>query len=216
MICKSAEVGADWFACDPDVARMRRHLREIEMYAHYLPQCMEPRRTGGSERRAPGIAAAAPLNLDVVVALDPRSSLTVDREWDPAVDEDEPGRSIVQDLGSLSMLVVEESGRASRFDATLTGLIGHLLETLDYCARQPWVDEHGTTIRDLHRYAQTLAGDRAGQPLAPCLVVGCDAPVYWVYEVDKAPEDRRDGARCAGCGARYEGVDLLRLRTQVA
>lgn len=192
------------FCCDPHTQQMRNWLRMLELYTAWLPTLAGPLRTG-TVRRAPGFGSSPPARLDVLTALDPRSSVQVLGEDD----DEQPIRSVLVALHSMCRAMREERDHTPPKQVTVASEVGYLLGAVGWTVQQPWVDEHFEELRELHQDLRRLSKDSPDGALAPCLTVTCGAPVYWTY-------GRDGGARCSGCGRSYAGVDLLRLRAQEA
>lgn len=215
-LCCGARQSGDRYACHRCVTTMRRWLREIELYAAWLPLMQDPLR-GDVTRRAPGYASTPPLRLDVVVALDSRSrpSASVDRDFDPEIDDEDPTVSILGRLHSIARWIREEQQMPEPTAApTITREVGYLLGAVEWCAGRQWVQELFLDIRELHDQDRSLAKDRPPGPLATCLTVGCEASVFWARDVPDPdrPSQTLDAARCGGCHRQYIGTDLVRLR----
>lgn len=215
------------FACEWCTTDMRRLLREIELYVAWLPLLAVPGRYGSTGGRSPGFGSRPPARLDVLVALDPRTRLFSDREFDPVTDDDEDNapRSVLGALESWSRMIREELGQEQPTKpATIGSEITHLLGAVESCAYLEWVDEFADYIKGEHRRLRSLVGDRPPSPLAPCLLVGCEGRVHWCRDIpdpdDPEPDPKRkrklDAARCNQCGRTYAGLDLIRLRLQEA
>lgn len=229
VIC-SGESQLGRFACHWCTEDVRRMLREIELYVAWLPLMTQPGRGGQQGGRAPGFGSRPPARLDVLVALDPRTTLDVttsERPFDPVVDDDPDNapRSVLVALESQARMIREELGQEQPTKPpTIGGEITYLLGAVERCAYEPWVDEMADFIRGIHRQLRAIVGDRPPRPLAPCLLVSCDGWVHWSKDVpdptDPEPDPKRrrklDAARCAQCGRVYTGMDLVRLRVQEA
>lgn len=195
------------YACLRDTEDIRRRVREIESYTTDLRATeMLMHRRVGYGRRQPGYQSSPPLNLTVLDALDGR-----------AVGEfAEEHRPVLWRLESLCRQLWEErhdagdAGDRESYAVDLAGLTVYLLAQTEWAAFQPWVDDFADNVRDVHRDVRRLAGDAPGRPLAPCMVVGCEAPVYWA----RGTEEQPDVARCSKCHRTYTGMDLVRLRVQ--
>lgn len=217
MKCLTCEEEANYrYCCSDCVTTMRRRLREIETYAAMLPHMMEPMK-GDAARRAPGFGSSPPLRIEAVVALDPRSrpSASVDREWDPEIDDEDPTRSILTALHSMARMVREEQEMSEPSKPpTIVREIGYLLGAVDWCASRQWVDELFEEIRELHAQDRGLVKDSPPGPLSECLTVTCNGTVFWTKD-SPDPQDctkRVDAAKCDTCNRLYIGVDLVRLK----
>jgi hypothetical protein len=204
------------YACPRCVDTMRRRLREIETYAAMLPHMMEPMK-GDMTRRAPGFGSSPPLRIEAVVALDPRSrpGASVDRDWDPEIDDEDHVSSILGRLHSMARMVREEQELSEPTNApTIMREVGYLLGAIDWCAQQQWVDELFEEIRQLHAQDRGLVKDSPPGPLAECFEVTCDGKVFWTKDVPDVhnPGQTLDAAKCCKCDRPYYGVDLVRLR----
>jgi hypothetical protein len=207
-----AEAGR--YACLACTETLRRRLREIELYATIMSNLKGPARRG-TERRAPGYTSTAPVNLDILVAFDPRSALAADRDPDPVTDDEEPIRYLWGEIGSMARMVAEE-----RDEPDPGAALWYLLVHADWCAYQPWIDEHATTVADLHRQVRSLARDSPPPKIGDCMMVGCDGEVHWTRDRairnDDGTEQTLDCGRCRGCGELYYGVRLVRLKAAAA
>lgn len=208
------------FACHYCTEDLRRLLREIELYAAWLPLMAQPGRSG-SGVRAPGFGSRPPVRLDVLVLLDPRSAIAADRDFDPVTDDDEDNapRSVLVALESQASMIREELNHPQPSKpATISGEIGYLLGAMEHCAFLPWVDEVADYLRGMHRQLRTLVGDKPPAPLAPCMVVTkdgtCEGKVYWSKDVPDGHGGTLDAARCSSCNRVYYGIALVHLRMQ--
>lgn len=213
--CQLRDYERDRYACLRCTEGIRRHLREIEIYAFMLPSFVAPGRGSFGRNGAQPRHERSPVNLDVLVALDPRSMRTVSREPDPMVDDDEPIRYVWDEIWSMCRMVAEERDESDPGSA-----LWYLLTHTDWCAHQPWIDEHANAIAALHAQLRGLARDTPPPPLAPCLSLGCAGMVFWSRDVpdptDPSGRATLDAAKCSRCGRTYAGVDLVRLRAQLA
>lgn len=209
----------------------RRMLREIETYCIMLPFFLRPSVTA-TERRAPGFGSAAPIDLNVLVALDVRSKRWATRlvdveedsdefedhmvggryDVDAEVDEDEPGTSILIELESLARVRREDFERPTpKSPATLCSEIAYLLGIAEDASFEPWVDDHYDTIKTIHTYARSLAKDKPPGPIGQCLKVDCEGWVFWCRDAIVKGEVF-DAGRCGKCGEEYIGARLLRVK----
>lgn len=215
LVCLKTESGIR-YGCDDCVVGMLRQLREIEEYVEVITEHMEPTR-GGTGRGSPGYRSSAPINLDKVVALDPRSLAGhVDQDGEPCTSRpDDTGswtRSIIGGIAGINAWLREERGErpatgAPELDAEIIYLRGRL----DWAATKQWVDELASDIRELHQQARALAGDRPPGPLGRCLTVTCAGTVFQVRL--HGEQSREDAGRCDTCDRVYTGLDLVRLAT---
>lgn len=198
------------YACHRCTENLRRHLREIELYAAIMSRLKEPARRG-TERRTPGYTSTPPVNLDILVALDPRSVLAADRDPDPVTDDDEPIRYLWGEIASMCRMVAEE-----RDEPDPGAALWYLLVHADWCAHQPWIDEHASGVAALHRQVRGLARDNPPPKIGDCMMVGCDGEVHWTLDrAIRSPdgtEQHVDCGRCRRCGELYYGVRLVRLK----
>ncbi len=204
------------YGCDGCIDVMRRRLRDIETYAAMLPHLMQPLR-GIAARRAPGYSSTPPVRIDALVALDPRSrpGASVDRDWDPEIDDDHAMPSILGALHSMARWIREEQELPEPSRApTIAREIGYLLGAITWCARDQWITELFDEIHDLHGHFRRLVKDAPPRALSDCLEVGCIGSVFWTRDIpdDQQPGQTHDAAKCVDCGRIYSGVDLIRLK----
>jgi hypothetical protein len=194
------------YACHRCTEHHRKLLREIELYLTELPAMITPAVRPSLERRAPHSTPAAPVDLDVLAALDPRTRTTVDRDHDPHVDEEQPRRYLWGEIHSLCRMLAEE--RAERDPGAA---VWYLLVHADWAAHQPWFDEHQQNVRELHAELRRLTHDAPPGAFATC---PCGGSVYWVRDqeiTDDHGARHLDCGRCSSCGTRYWGTSLARL-----
>ncbi|MCI2421492.1 hypothetical protein MOQ72_29065 [Saccharopolyspora sp. K220] len=196
---RAAELGR--YTCPQCAELMRRWLCEIEEYTAALNP--RPSRGGNTGRCSPGYGSRPPARLDVIAALDPRS---VPHAVGPD-DIDGDVWSILGTLAGIAKWVADERRRLGEppepsRTPTIAGEVRYLLGRIDWCTRQPWVDDLAADLRGLHRQVVGLAGNST-QPLAPCL--DCGGPLW--------PRGNAEvlGVRCGVCGATFDGLELLRL-----
>jgi hypothetical protein len=200
------------YACYRCTEHHRRLLREVELYLVELPAMVTPAARRTFERRSPGNVPGAPVDLDVLAALDPRTRSTADRDHDPHVDEAQPRRYLWGEIHSLCRMLAEE-----RAEPDPGAAVWYLLVHADWAARQPWFDEHHENVRELHAELRRLARDSPAPAFATCSA--CGGSVFWVRDqevVDATGTRRLDCGRCAGCGALFYGARLARLQRATA
>lgn len=217
-LCCTADMNDRYrWACPGCVDTMRRRLREIETYAAMLPHMLEPMRDDAA-RRAPGFSSAPPLRIEAAVALDKRSrpGASVDRDWDPEIDDPEHTSSILSALHSMARWIREEQQIPEPVKApTIVREVGYLLGAIEWSAHQQWVDDLFEEIRRLHAQDRRLAKDVPPGPLGGgCLTVTCNGQVFWVPDITdpEKPGETLDAARCDSCNRLYYGTDLVRLK----
>lgn len=180
----------DRYACRRCTDTIARHLREIGIYAVMLPQMTAPAVAGRGAGPGRPRHELCPVNVDVLDAMD---------SW-------------WGEITTMARMVAEERG-----DTCWTSPLGYLLATLDWCARQLWIDEHAGTIASLHRRLRALACDQPPPKIATCLRLDCGGQVHWARDhriTDDAGTRTVDCGRCRTCGDLYYGTRLALLRSQ--
>lgn len=213
LVCLKVDSGS-LYECSGCQLAMVRKLREIEEYSAIIACTTAPTR-GSTGRGSPGYRSTPPVNLDKLVALDPRSRpALLDDDLGPYMSRPDDTavwtRSI---LGTLTTIVewirVERDEPRSFTDArTVVGECGYLRSITSWARSQQWVDTLAEDIGALHRQVRALAGDRPPGPMGACLVVTCDGTVY---PVTLPGVQRETAGRCDGCKRVYSGLDLVRL-----
>lgn len=219
LLCPDRDAGPGRYGCWDCVNTLLRVLRELENYTLMLAVSTTPARRR-TERRAPGFGSRSPARDHVLAALDPRSlpgDVDADGRPLPHRPEDTAAwpRSITASIAGIAEWLRDEQdhphpGGRSLFSRDL----GYLRTALDWCSRQPWIDELADDLRELHAQARAHTGDAPPPPLGTCLNVGCEGLVYpaTIGHHDEHGEDGpRDGARCRDCRRVYDGLDLIRL-----
>lgn len=194
------------YACDTCTDRMRRQLRETEMYATIIRHTKQPGRGGTGTRRAPGYGSRSPADDTKISADDERTRSTGD-----GVDDRDDVMSIAGTIHGITAALQEELGETARRRPDLTRDIGWLLGHIDWCATQPWVADIADNLAELHAQTKRLAGDGPPPPVGPCLQRGCDGTVHraMIYNPDDPNSGRIDGGRCDTCHHHYNWPDLV-------
>ena len=216
LVCLKVESGG-FYECSACQLAMVRKLREIEGYAEMIAATLRPSVTGGG-RGSPGYRSSAPVNLDKLVALDPRSRPAhVHEELGPYMSRPDDTatwtRSILGTLTGLVEWIREERDEPRPLTAarTITSECGYLRGISGWARSQQWVDTLATDITELHQQVRALAGDRPPGPLGHCLTVTCPGTVFRIRL--HGEQAREDAGRCDDCGRTYTGLDLVRLAT---
>lgn len=203
--CDRRDPAPAYYACTPCIDRTRGHLRELELYAAWLPMLAGPGSSGGQGRRTPGYGSQPPANLSVLVMLDHRST---DLEFGED-DNDSPLWSMLGTLHGCAQHVRRRAGDPTGHGpVTLVREIGYLLGRLTWCAQQPWIGDLANDIARLHSQARALTRDAPPEPLGQCLTEACGGIVFWQLNPDDTGAER---ARCSVCSEPYTGVELVRL-----
>lgn len=199
---RPAQIPDDRYACTGCVTALRHTLRGIEVYSHLLTIMTLPMQ-GRGERRSPGFGSRPPTNLDRIVALDYRSRTG----GEGPDDEDQPTRSILATLHQLARWIREEQDVTAPRDITVTTEIGFLLGAMEFCARQPWIDEVAADLRTLHAQVRRQANDQPPKPIGRCTTLvddhECDEPLYMPV--------RGDTIACGGCRREWRRPEWERL-----
>lgn len=175
-----------------------RQLGEIEDYLRIVS--VVPGR-GAPGPRAKGFRSTPPLRLDVVAMFDRRTEINGPGE-DDVLDE---VVNIWAELDGWARVVGEEhpdhpGGRGAAF----------LRSYAAWICRQSWVDEFATGVAKVHGALRRACGDDPGKPLGRCLDASCGGPVW------RRSDDPRDPRlRCGVCRTSYDGLDLVRVRSQL-
>jgi hypothetical protein len=171
VICaRDAEHG---YLCADHYTRLASMLRDIEDEAAVLDAApsMAIRTGSGGGSLA---HERAPLNLDAVVAQDPRRGLM---RW-AAMDSDDlrafdpwgldDTASVLESLDSRARTVEEESGEPLPKVATISGTRDYLTTNLPWISRQPWVDEFFQELADVLGQLQRTNKTRPEKPVGIC------------------------------------------------
>jgi hypothetical protein len=183
------------YACDDCVLKIQRQLRELDTYWDLLPHLVQPTRSA-TGRCSPGYASRPPGRLDVLVALDIRSSGDV---YGPD-DTDEPLVSLPTGIDYITAWVRKLDPSPPRW-----GGIGYLLSRVPHVAMTQSIALLASQVRILHSRTRALVHDQPPRPLGVCLGVECGGDVYQTWR------DQEEGARCTRCRRIYTGLDLVRL-----
>lgn len=195
LICDHNDAGHR-YACDDDIAKIQKQLREIGTYWDLLsrfPTFREPTRNA-TGRGAPGYTSRPPARLDVIATLDIRSTGDI---LGPD-DIEQPIVSIRAAIRHIATWVNEVTG--------LSGSgYGYLLGSVQRVAMTRSIERLAAEVSHLHRQLRALAHDAPPRPLGTCLGVDCGGNVYQTWR------DQVEGARCSRCLRTYTGLDLVRL-----
>jgi hypothetical protein len=197
------------YAC-PTCSDVTRHrIRAIQDYADVLRATLTPSSRALDPTPGPrGYRSSPPMNLDIVVALDPRSHAS------GAGPDDDPDEAILSVTGSLHR--VAEYVARERYLAAVMGSIVPRPYTLDvlasylwthteWCCHQLWAADYVDMIRTIHGQIRRQAHDVPPTPLGPCIEEGCDGVVWRSFDGNTG--------RCNGPAAHpYTGLNLARLR----
>ncbi|WP_367128296.1 hypothetical protein [Saccharothrix sp. HUAS TT1] len=194
------------YACPACSVRTQRRLRELQDYRDVLRATLTPSSRGLDPLPGPrGYRSSPPMNLDIVVALDPRSHAS---GAGPDDDADETVLSITGSLHRVAEYVAEERYRAAVMGSivprpyTLDVLASYLWIHTEWCCWQLWAADYVGMIRTIHGQIRRQAHDAPPTPLGPCRTETCGGTVM--------PRPGRGGA-CPTCGRSYDGLELARL-----
>lgn len=173
-------------ACPECVNELAAQLREVDEYWGVLPYMVEPVRGSGG-RGSPGFGSRAPLRLDVLAALSPRTLPTPEDDvW-----------SIPGTIRRLAAWIAEQRGEELR-----GARLWYVVTQLRWCAEQDWFEDVADAVQELHRRTQGLAHDRPETSLGDCTRLGCSGQVL----------PAGAGGRCQECERPYVGFGLLKLQ----
>jgi len=161
-----------------------------------LPDLLEPSRNpgqpGGRVRRDP----PAPLRVDVLSVLDPRS--TQDGNLFP----------VDAAVGTWMRLIIDERP-GTRVPADTVEALVWMSRHLDWIIGQPWADEYAKEMRAANRTLQWLTNPRRGSSIiGRCRAAtdtgdDCGGPLRW--------HDHNQTVRCRRCGDEWGPDDLPHL-----
>lgn len=183
-------------------------IDDIVCTAALLPHFYEPGTAvdDGHQVKGKRVDPPAPVRLDVVALLDPR---TVARHPGDLV-------PVLAILESWARMVREERHlRACQNQATITSEASLLIAHLDWIAGQTWVGDLASELRDVKGALHSAIGDHAPRPVGRCPVIhpdaegACDGPLY---------QDRYGGmsVTCRRCGETWGETELRRLGLMVS
>lgn len=182
--------------CQRCIDRLADNLHRIVDARCQLPDLLEPSRipdqAGARVRRDP----PAPLRVDVLSVLDPRS--TQDGNLFP----------VEAAIGTWMRLIVDERPGTQVPTDTIQA-IRWMIHHLDWIVAQPWVDEYAKEMRAADRTLQWLtAPRRRGSMIGRCRAAAdnggdCGGPLHW-HEHDQT-------VRCRRCGDTWGPDDLPHL-----
>ncbi len=186
--------------------RCRDHLTQLlREIVEYTAALNPTPGVGGSGRRAPGFGSRPPANLHIIAALDKRTVPYALPAKDAPEDLPSDVWSILGTLYGLTRFVRKERGLLIPLEPpTVTGEVRFLVDWMDWCTAQPWIEDVAEDIRELHRQVRASALMAPDKPVGSCLSVECGGPVF----------QTRDGSlhRCSRCRREYDGSDLVKLR----
>ncbi|MGW4488387.1 hypothetical protein ACWEOE_31650 [Amycolatopsis sp. NPDC004368] len=199
---ENGTVGSALFCCATCLNHLLRVLRELGAYWNdYLPLLTQHPR-GNTGRMQPGYGSSSPGRDAVFAALDPRSMASdVDEDGEAHTRRPDDTADYIRSIPGSIQGVVDWIA-AERGETPGAGL-DYIRANLYWCGQHPWIDELADDLKELHAQARRLANDQPDDPLAQCLVVGCDGLVY-----EGGPGQP---ARCNACKRPYTGLDLVRL-----
>lgn len=178
-------------------------IRDVVDTCALLPHFYEPGTAvdDGQQVKGKRIDPPAPIRLDVVAILDPRTVARYPGDLVP----------VLGILESWARMVREERDlEAPKAKATVTSEACLLLNHLDWITEQPWVDELAKEMRDVKSALHSAIGDHAPRPVGTCPVVHpdeeapCNGRLY---------QDRYGGmsVSCRRCGEVWGETELRRL-----
>lgn len=192
LICDHNDAGHR-YACDDDIAKIQRQLREIGTYWDLLPRLTAPTRNA-TGRGAPGYTSRPPARLDVLATLDIRSTGDI-------LGPDDIEQPIVSITAAIRHIATWVNA--------ITGLpgsgYGYLLGSVQHVAMTRSIERLANEVSQLHRQLRALAHDAPPRSLGTCIGVECGGAVYQTWRGEL------EGARCTRCLRIYTGLDLVRL-----
>lgn len=207
--CKvRSEVPADAYACSDCQRALVRKLGEIETYLSVAAIFQRPGRHGDGGPHAKGFESTPPLDLTIVVMLDPRTEINGPGE-DDVLDE---VPNLHADIGGWARILTEEHPDALADPATLTEAAALLRSRCDWIVQQTWVDEFAGDVQRVHQALRLACRDTPPVSVGQCITITttgeCRGDVY--------PTTDHDGVRCSRCSRIYRGPDLARLHVAQA
>lgn len=197
---KTATTGT--YLCPGHYRWMLAGLRDIVDSYALLPYFFAPGTAVDDGRQVKGkrIDPPAPVRLDVVALLDPRTMARYPGDIVP----------VLAMLESWARMVREERDLDKpKAKATVSSEACLLLTHLDWIAEQAWVDELAKEMRDIKSALHAAIGDHAPRPVGTCPVIHpdngeCRGKLY---------QDRYGGmsVTCTKCGETWGETELRRL-----
>lgn len=165
----------------------------------------------------------SPVRLEALVLTDRRrgTGVTAGRDLDEHGWDDTP--SVVETLHAWARMVREERQLAQPDRITVISERRLLTAQLDWIARQPWVDDMHTELRDLVSQLKRVNGTTI-VPVGDCDSLQadgslCDGKVWHVVIGDDGKVtksgDGEPGFRCGRCRRVWTGTDAVRKRDQM-
>lgn len=221
--------GQSWFLADPGyltcsgcLTRLRERLQEISKRYYQLNP--RPGQSGDGTRGAPGFGSRAPASVHVISMRDPRSS-SMAKAWVGSdgrvhLEQENPPLSVQSVLETEAFDIAEKRGMdGPGAGRSVDELAQWLDKQLDWLTRQPDVVELDACSRKLLAQLRPATGDPAPTPVGYCIEQledrECGHPVFMPPSDPRPPDEPvRDlpTLTCGGCGSRYTGERIIRLR----
>ncbi|MCK2242160.1 MULTISPECIES: hypothetical protein [unclassified Crossiella] len=145
--------------CSNELWLALRRLTETYAIVATSTSLRLPGTSSGTGRATPGYGSRSPANDDVIILTDPRTTL----------DESLRARSVPAVLSQWVRQVAEETGALPPGPATVAADVNYLAGQWGWIARQPWVDEFATEIRELTQAViAALRLEHRPVPIGPC------------------------------------------------
>lgn len=220
-IPRQADIGLLCRRCGDQLWRWLDEIPDLYATLDSRPGSVE-RSEGGKRGKISGSPALS--RLDVIALTDyrtmPHTGHTNPKNLkygDDQIETDDGIIDVAFEMVQWSDILADEVGISGRAD-TLTEAVKMLTTWWTTLLDQPWIDETWLAVRDVRRMLGRAHGEQKPRPVGHC-----NRPIEIPTSDVRKPEIRLCGntlyapesggtVRCRQCGARYDGMAILRLK----